>query len=328
MMRNVLLAALFITSVSYAAACNIPVFRYALERWAPDACEILVFHEHQLTASQQRMVESLESRTQEKGGLANATVKRCFSKSELGAQHQRILDSLAQGSDVVFPLVVVRTTVGNGRAINHWQGTLEEAVQANFFESPVRAELGRRLLAGDSVVWLLLKSSDPQRTKDAREMLRSNFKTLATKISMPEGIGLPGSELHSEVPLLLKFSMLEIDPADPKERFLVDLLSGFHPTSVASGDPLLVPVFGRGRALEVIPAEDLNPHLIADLTMFLSAACSCQVKERNPGFDLLLSADWDTMLFGEDGARPPPAKTVGDRKKAPILLTIPPGRGS
>ncbi|MFM2004098.1 MAG: hypothetical protein RI963_3524, partial [Planctomycetota bacterium] len=29
---------------SVAMACNIPVFRYALERWRPDACEVIVFH--------------------------------------------------------------------------------------------------------------------------------------------------------------------------------------------------------------------------------------------------------------------------------------------
>ena len=145
-------------------------------------------------------------------------------------------------------------------------------------------------------------------------------------MSLPEGIGLPGSELHSEVPLLVKFSLLEIDPTDSREQFLVQLLTGFEPEAVSAGEPLLVPVFGRGRALEVIPAGDLNDRLIEDITLFLSGACSCQVKEQNPGFDLLMTEDWDTQLFGEDGPRPPPAKTVADRKKSPELLTIPPGR--
>ena len=102
------------------------------------------------------------------------------------------------------------------------------------------------------------------------------------------------------------------------------LFHGFQPRAVAAGEPLIVPVFGRGRALEVIPAEDLSERLMEDLTLFLSGACSCQVKEQNPGFDLLFSVDWNTELFGE-GWEPPPAKTVGDRGQ-PQLLTIPPGR--
>jgi hypothetical protein len=135
---------------------------------------------------------------------------------------------------------------------------------------------------------------------------------------------LPGSELYSDIPLLVKFSSLEIQQDDPKEKFLVKLFASFRPDSLANGEPLVIPVFGRGRALEVIPAGELNDRLIEDLTSFLSGACSCQVKEQNPGFDLLLSVDWNTELFGE-GFEPPPAKSVGDRSQ-PQLLTIPPGR--
>ena len=106
----------------------------------------------------------------------------------------------------------------------------------------------------------------------------------------------------------------------------MQLLTGFESQAVADGEPLLIPVFGRGRALEVIPARDLDEQLIENMTMFLSGACSCQVKSQNPGFDLLLTADWDNELFGEDGLRPPPAKTVSDREDAPKLLTIPSGK--
>jgi hypothetical protein len=156
--------------------------------------------------------------------------------------------------------------------------------------------------------------------------MTKNIESLQKKITLPEGIGLPGSELHSEVPLLVQFSLLELDPTDKREQFLVRLLTGFEPEAVSDGEPLLIPVFGRGRALEVIPARDIDDHLIEDVTLFLMGACSCQVKEQNPGFDLLMTVDWDKQLFGEDGHRPPPAKTVKDRKESPELLTIPPGR--
>jgi len=63
-------------------------------------------------------------------------------------------------------------------------------------------------------------------------------------------------------------------------------------------------MFGRGRALEVILANVAKPTLNEDLTSFLSGACSCQVKEQNPGFDLLLSVNWDGELHGEGGLLP------------------------
>ncbi|MEM1068445.1 MAG: hypothetical protein AAGI63_06090 [Planctomycetota bacterium] len=164
---------------------------------------------------------------------------------------------------------------------------------------------------------------DQKKNEAAKKLLADNLEPLSGKIELPEGIGLPGSELHSEIPLLLKFSALQIDHKDQKEAFLVKLFSGFQPEAVEEGEPLLIPVFGRGRALEVIPASQMTPKLMEDLTGFLSGACSCQVKEQNPGFDLLLSVDWNTELFGA-GQQPPPERTERDRQK-PILLTIPPG---
>jgi hypothetical protein len=45
---------------SVAMACNIPVFRYALERWRPDACEVIVFHEGELKPDEMSALAKLE----------------------------------------------------------------------------------------------------------------------------------------------------------------------------------------------------------------------------------------------------------------------------
>ena len=113
---------------------------------------------------------------------------------------------------------------------------------------------------------------------------------------------------------------------DAQEQFLVRLFSGFQPQAYTEKQPLVIPVFGRGRALEVIPADQLDAKLFEELTLFLCGACSCQVKESNPGFDLLLSADWNRELFGENAVLPPPPKTVADQNQPPKLLPIAPGR--
>jgi len=90
---------------------------------------------------------------------------------------------------------------------------------------------------------------------------------------------------------------------------------------------LIVPVFGRGRALEVIPAPQVNADLIHDLTEYLCGACSCQVKEQNPGFDLLLSTDWNDAIFGDDSEVPPPEAAAGNgQRKSPELVPIPSGK--
>jgi len=324
-MRRLIFLLILLAFASTASACNIPVFRYALERWRPDSCELIVFHDAELSSQDERLVRELESTAFQNDGLANAKIIRSTIDAESSDRYRPIWETLRDEHTLKLPYVVVRTKLGRGQMINHWHGSLDDVRSTNLLQSPARKELSRRLLRGDSIVWLLLRSPDEKRTQATREMLSTAFETLHTKVILPEGIGLPGSELHSEVPLLVKFSLLEIDPEDQREEFLVKLLSGFEPEAISDGEPLLVPVFGRGRALEVIPARDLDRHLIEDVTRFLSGACSCQVKEQNPGFDLLITADWDTQLFGEDGQRPPPAKTVADRDGSPVLLNIPPG---
>ncbi len=171
---------------------------------------------------------------------------------------------------------------------------------------------------------MFLKTSDSKKDQAIRNLLAVELERLSKKLQLPDGIGLPGSELYAEVPLLLKFTILEMDPKDSKEQLLIKLMTGFE--SDTQNEPLLAPVFGRGRALEVIPAKQMNEGLIEDLTMFLCGACSCQVKERNPGFDLLLSTNWNQELYGEDGETPPAVTTLERAPAKPTLLTIPPGR--
>ena len=50
--RSVILVSLAMATV--AAACNIPVFRYALERWQPDPCEVILFLPRELLLRSRR----------------------------------------------------------------------------------------------------------------------------------------------------------------------------------------------------------------------------------------------------------------------------------
>ena len=60
-MKRLILFVLLIALATTAYACNIPVFRYALERWRPDACELIVFHDAELSPRDEKFVRELES---------------------------------------------------------------------------------------------------------------------------------------------------------------------------------------------------------------------------------------------------------------------------
>ena len=291
---RILIATILWLAASAAHACNVPVFRYALERWQADAPEIIVFHRDDLTEQDQDAIERVRAAAESNSGMPkfDVLVRNVNDKLEpdLGDYWQ------SAGEDVVVPhLLVHHRTAG----IVFWEGPLAKFDPEQSIRSPVLKSLVQRTLAGDSVTWVFMRGSNAEQAAKAHEIVESELKRLQGAVVLPEGIGEPGSEVFSEVPMKVAFSMLEFDAADPKETFLAQLLTRLAPEAVAEGESLVVPVFGRGRALEVLASDLIEPTLVEEITSFLCGACSCTVKEINPGFDLPLLVDWDEALFKE-----------------------------
>ena len=86
-------------------------------------------------------------------------------------------------------------------------------------------------------------------------------------------------------------------------------------------------LFGRGRVLGCLFGEYITKKNIREATAFLSGACSCEVKELNPGVDLLVAAPWDMVVmnsFVEDtplpeltGVMPEPDEAAGTGDTSP-----------
>ena len=81
------------------------------------------------------------------------------------------------------------------------------------------------------------------------------------------------------------------------------------------------PVIGRGRVLYALVGKGIFRDTIAMASRFVVGPCSCQVKDQNPGFDLLLAVDWDEKLGGSVISKPPIEKSG-----KPTLINIPPGK--
>ena len=308
----VLAIAASMASGSICQACNIPVFRYALERWQSDDYEVISFHQVPPTEVDLRFQDEIQR--------GNSNLRFLFSDLlEPSNPHRQILESIGKVSSTEQSHFVVRAPRQSSRADFVYHGRIAPGSASLILDSPSRRELSRRLLSGHAIVWLMIQSENELANQQTRQLLGNRIATLASQIELPEGIGQPGSELYSEVPLILRFSLLEIGHDDPQERFLRQLFSN------SGNRPVVVPVFGRGRALELIHAQELTDSIIEDVTTYLCGACSCQVKDRNPGFDLLLQVDWERELFGDDPA--PPILPTGDRHH-PKTLAIPPGKSS
>lgn len=335
-------AMLLVTWVTTAALpCNIPVFRYALERWPSDDYQLVVYHKGPLPQQAEKDLKKIESsiaasKAQNAAGeskFCNLAVVRLdvngLASNSPEPRMQELLkhwkSELSQQS-LEKPFAELRTAPISGRTLVVWSGELSAWDSTVMLSSPVRGQLCQNLMRGDAVVWLMIRSKDEGKNAAARKVLVEKNKELTQQIELPDGVGLPGSELFSEVPLLMDFTIAEVARDDAKERFLLSLFQRFDSDAFESDEPLFIPVFGRGRALEVIPASRLDAGMIGDLTAFLCGACSCQVKERNPGFDLLLTMPWQEKLFGAGPYPPPPDVGLGSRSQELKMRQIPGGK--
>lgn len=309
---------------SCVSACNIPVFRFALERWQPDPYELVLITNGQSEGPPNARIAQLRKYVDGQPSLCRLTI---YERNQLDASEDAI-QNLVQPfePETRYPQLIVRTKLGRDRVATTWQGELDSFDAKSFFGSSARSEIADRLLQGHAVVWLVLASDNPSATEELTRRLEEQLDELDNQIPLPEGIGLPGSELYSSIPLNMKFSVLTLKRDDPDELPFIQFLKQFQPDAFAAGQPLVVPIFGKGRGLEVIPADRLSDGLVEDLSIFLSGACSCQVKDLNPGFDLPMAIQWNREIFGDEVMDLPPETGPGQKRDQPAeLVPIAPG---
>ena len=177
----------------------------------------------------------------------------------------------------------------------------------------------RRITGGDSAVWVLVESGNREKDDAAAGTLAKRLRFIESAAEIPPiDPNDPTSKLGPGPALGVKLSLHRIRRDDPAEAAFIAMLAGPEGTgAVPSDQPFGALVFGRGRVLGAWPGEKLTDELIEESTMFLLASCSCEVKNLNPGWDLLVRADWDAELKKAEDARVSGANASGEESPAP-----------
>jgi len=301
-----------------AQACNVPVFRFALERWRADAYRVTVFYEGPLTAAEKELLTKLEE--QQEKSRANVQIQ-VLNVAELEEAEQQLLKSLPMAK---FPQLVAQYPAPLQIEVPVWSQPFTASATAHLLDSPLRKDLLNRLVDGETAVWLLLECGNAEKDNAAATLLNEQLAKLAKELQLPELTDLPDDNLVAKTPLKLSFSMLRV-PRGKAEAPLVQMLVNSESDLPERADPMIFPVFGRGRALFPLIGAGITADNIRNSAAFLCGACSCEVKELNPGFDLLLSADWDELLSA-DGKPLPIVKTRNLPSGEAELVTIPQGK--
>ncbi|MEI7728683.1 MAG: hypothetical protein WCO56_03895 [Verrucomicrobiota bacterium] len=250
--------------------CDIPVFRYALDRWPADAFRL----EAPTTVLQ---TEPLATEIRNLSGGAGLNLEASISTNS---------------TRMFFPSHV------RGAAAPVWEGKLSLAAYRTLTDSPARQDLIKRILAGDSAIWVLVESGHRDQDEAAARLLAGRLRFLEAATGLPPlDPNDPESRLGPGPELKVQFSLLRVKRTDANEFLFLSLLAG--PTGLKSfpaEQPFVAVVFGRGRVFGAWPHARLTEDLIEEATRFLLGSCSCEVKAQNPGWDLLLRVDWDNEL--------------------------------
>jgi hypothetical protein len=251
-------------------ACSVPVFRYALERWEADSYEVTLSHRGSLSATEEAAAGTLKEAADQ--FAANFT----FTDVDVSGP-----------TNVPLPWLTAGFAPASAEGLMiAWQGPFTAQSGRALLDSPLRRELVRRLLAGSSIVWILL-DGDPATTT----MLQTELQRLQAEVVLPP-VDPEDPRTAGNTNLIVAFSVLPVSRTDPAEQFLVSMLLNMHSGLDQVRGPVLIPVFGRGRMLAAFHGKDLNPAVIVDVVGFLCGPCACEIKAQNPGVDLLLTADW------------------------------------
>ncbi len=309
-------AFLILAICTVAEACQVPVFRYALERWRPDPYDFVIVHDGNLTEERRSILVHLEeSLVGPDGPMVNLRFET-IDLAEEKEQPEHWKKVHADGNSSVTAHLYYPYGAFQPKAASIWSGDFTKDNVNAILDSPARRELVKRILAGDSAVWLFLESGNKEEDDKLLETLEGYAKVAEKEIPIPEGViqqsalddpdlvlGPSDAEniLESTVPLKIAFSIHRLSRNNPDEAILRAMLLHLEDDLLdeeMANKPMVFPAFGKGRVLPPLIGTGINEENALGDCGYLCGPCSCQVKSQNPGMDLLVKANWWTALEG------------------------------
>ena len=321
----ILLGIVGIIATTSTMACQVPVFRYALERWDAENYRLIVMHRKPLPPAIHDELLSLQKFLTSKPPQANVSLE-VINVDKISEQAQWSLPGIkSMQSD---PWLVLLSPDGNKTV---YSTPLTPGATQSILNSPTRKKWLSHILSGASVVWIVIPGNDHNTSKNPLSLLQSALSKAEKSIKIPEGVYRPEDlknnhvndvdredVLRSPIPLKISFPILTLNRSDPKEAAFFAMLTQGMPAEMKQ-QTLFVPLFARGRMLQPLPASRATEDIILRGCSYLCGACSCTVKDNNPGIDIIIQQNWQNHL--QNGLividkELPPLEGVGDLTKS------------
>jgi len=276
-------------------ACDIPVFRYALELWPAGIFDVYALHKAPLTPKEQEIVKWLENRAE---GLSHGSHYR-FHLVDLNDAANSSAER--RDSNAALPRLEVYYPPEMGRREPFWQGALTDENAKALADSALRRTIARRLLSGDAAVWVVLDSGNASQDEAAARTLQEVLLKMEKTLQWPtlEAGGFSESLALDDEDRRFRFAIVRLRRSDETEAFLTQMLLHTEEDLMEyDSETIVFPIYGRGRALYALIGDGINEETIREACEFLAGPCTCFIKDQNPGADLLMTVDWDAALEG------------------------------
>jgi len=271
--------------------CDVPVFRYAFDHWAQENYVIRFFHKGTLKENEKKILEELKKYSQEGEKRFNYILEiKNLGENFTDKNYTREIQEYG------LPFIIVHYP-GSGERSAAWSGPVSEETLGSVFDSPKREEILNRLNAGEAAVWVFVESGNAEKDRNALTCLERELANLAktpliANRSTPIGSSAELKDAESEN-LKIVFSLVRISRSDPKEGVFQSILLSSEPDlRDYAGEPILFPVYGRGKILYSLVGNGITEHNIRKSAEFLVGSCSCLIKDSYPGTDILMSTQW------------------------------------
>ncbi len=143
---------------------------------------------------------------------------------------------------------------------------------AGLVTSPLRTKIHSEIMSGKLCVMLYLTTGN-------KETDEKGLKEIESALSVS-----PFRDIITLVPL---------NRNSPEEGQFVNMLLNVESDLKTINSPMLFGIFGRFKALEPLVGNGITADNVSLMIRFLTADCSCLIKDNLPGTDILFTNKWE-----------------------------------
>ena len=278
-----------------ALACDSPRYRFFLEVWPADIYDVYVFHDGRGGEDFADAMDYL--RDVEAAPYSNFRVVE-IDPGDFLPENFEAYWSVARGRGM--PLLAASYPGRPGGAGIFFSAPMTRENVEKLVDSPARREVAELLSGGSAAVWVFLESGDMEADAAALEALEKQLPELREKyLQGVRGYFDPMFVKDKGIDIDFDFPVVSVSRTDPAEEALVEMLLGSETGLRDAAEPLVFPVFGRGRALYALAGGGIAREWIDEAAAYILQKCDqerCEDKKTNLGTDLMISHDWTADL--------------------------------